>query len=152
MGGFHDGGDGDNVYLYPEYGAFASMLLDAAETRPKTVKEVNMKRILEVYPDLVAVDKEKALVSLYDGSWDEKAFALSKRYPIPLDGVLTGRWVGLLSPQDSFVKKSASQNAVLSLFPGVWYYLNTSRGLMLTIIVTDKGEYWVKLSEKPKWY
>lgn len=152
FGGFWESGDKKEVYLLPEYGYFASMIIDAALTMPEAVRDLSVRAIREDYPDLGLINRDSFLSYLYQGKLTKENIKLSKRYTIPLKGVLRGYWISLFSHQDSFnLTQSNEDNLTLSLFPGIWYYLSKERELMLQIIVSESGEYWLRTKQKPKW-
>lgn len=127
------------------------MLIDAAETFPEGVAELNIKAVKRDNPDLGAINREAFLSSLFEGSLSKKTIKLSRKFSVPLDGVLSGYWVSLFSHSYSFTLHSTGDGETLSLLPGVWYYLNEDREMMLEIVLTDDGEYRVKHRAKPKW-
>lgn len=151
FGGFSDGGEEKNVYLLSEWGYFASMLIDAAETFPEGVARINIDALKKDNPDLGAINREVFLSSLFEGSLSRKTIKLSRKFAVPLEGVLSGYWVSLFSHSYSFTLDSTGDKETLSLLPGIWYYLNTDRNMMLEIVLTDDGEYRVKHKAKPKW-
>ncbi len=151
FGGFSDGGEEGTVYLLSEWGYFAAMLIDAAESFPEGVAELNIKAVKRDNPDLGAINREAFLASLFDGSLSKKTIKLSRKFNVPLDGVLSGYWVSLFSHSYSFTLYSTGDGETLSLLPGVWYYLNEDREMMLEIVLTDDGEYRVRHKAKPKW-
>lgn len=151
FGGFSDGGEEARVYLLSEWGYFAAMLIDAAETFPQGVAELNIKALKRDNPDLGAINREAFLASLFEGSLTKKTIKLSRKFNVPLDGVLSGYWVSLFSHSYSFTLYSTGDGETLSLLPGVWYYLNEDREMMLEIVLTDDGEYRVRHKAKPKW-
>ncbi len=151
FGGFSDGGAEGVVYLLSEWGYFASMLIDAAESFPQGVAELNIKAVKRDNPDLGAINREAFLASLFEGSLAKSTIKLSRKFNVPLEGVLSGYWVSLFSHSYSFTLNSTGDGETLSLLPGVWYYLNEDRKMMLEIVLTDDGEYRVKHKAKPKW-
>ncbi len=151
FGGFFDGGDEENVYLLSEWGYFAAMLIDAAETFPEGVARLNIGAVKRDNTDLGAINREVFLSSLFEGSLSKKTITLSKKFNVPLEGVLSGYWVSLFSHSTSFTLSSTGDKETLSLLPGVWYYLNCDRSMILEIVLTDDGEYRVKHKAKPKW-
>lgn len=151
FGGFYERGNEKKVYLLPEYGYFASMLIDAALVMPHSINELSVSSIKKDYPDLGIINRESFLSSLYQGQLEERKIKLSKLYKVPLDGVLKGYWISLFSHNYSFVLASGNEDLTLSLFPGVWYYLCVERKMILEVVITDSGEYWTKLKAMPKW-
>lgn len=151
LGGFWEPGDGKEVYVEPQYGYFAAMLVDAAETMPEAVRELSINAIKKDNPDLGALKREDFLSSLYSGTLTKKNMKLSKKYSVPLDGVLSGYWVSLFSHTSSFTLRGAGDEKTLSLLPGIWYYLNKDRSLILEIVITDDGRYYVKHKSRPRW-
>lgn len=150
FGGFWEGGE-RNVYLDAQSGYFAQMLIEAAETMPHAVREVSVEAIREYNPDLGAVRRDTFLTSLYAGTLEEGKLTLSKKFSVPLDGVLPGYWVSLFSHSSSFTLSGTGDGKTVSLLPGIWYYLNTERKMILEIVISDEGEYWVKHKAQPKW-
>lgn len=151
FGGFSDGGEEEKVYLLSEWGYFASMLIDAAETFPTGVAELNIKALKRDNPDLGAINREAFVSSLFEHGLTKKTIKLSQKFNVPLDGVLSGYWVSLFSHSYSFTLESTGDGETISLLPGVWYYLNEDRKMMLEIVLTDDGEYRIKHKAKPKW-
>lgn len=151
-GGYWNPGDYSTILCYPEYGSFLSMVLDAAEARPLCAKTLNLKALLHKYPDLPSLDRKIFLEGLYDGTLDNLETPYSRLYQVPLEGILKGRWISSLSLSESFSIDSISKDNAIRLFPGVWYYFNVERGLMLTVVITEEGEYSTRLSTPPKWY
>ena len=151
LGGFWEGGDSKKVYVQAPWGYFASMLIDAAETMPESVRELSVRALKDDNPDLGAIKREDFLSSLYSGTLSEKSITLSKKYSVPLDGVLNGYWVSLFSHSSSFTINTTGDGMTLSLLPGIWYFLNTDREMVLETVISDEGEYWVKHKAMPKW-
>ncbi len=151
LGGFWEPGESSKVYVQAPWGYFAAMLTDAAETMPECVRELSVRAIRDDNPDLGAIKREDFLSFLYRGSLKKNEITLSKKYSVPLDGVLNGYWVSLFSHSSSFTINTTGDGMTLSLLPGIWYYLNTERELMLEIVISDEGEYWVKHKALPKW-
>lgn len=151
LGGFWEGGDGRKVYVQSPWGYFAAMLIDAAETMPESVRELSVRALKFDNPDLGAINRGDFLSSLYSGTLSSSSITLSKKYSVPLDGVLNGYWESLFAHTSSFSIKRTGDGMTLSLLPGIWYYLNPERKMMLEIVISDKGEYWVKHKAMPKW-
>ncbi len=151
LGGFWEPGNEMTIYVEPQYGYFAQMLVDAAETMREAVRELSINAIKKDNPDLGALKREDFLLSLYSGTLSKKAAKLSKRFAVPLEGVLSGYWISLFSHSYSFTLNRGGDERELYLLPGIWYYLNKERSLILEIVITDDGEYWVKHKSKPKW-
>lgn len=151
FGGFWEEGDEKKVYVASEWGYFASMLVDAAETMPWAVGELSVRALKKNNPDLGALERNAFLLSLYSGTLSDKTIVLSKKFHVPLEGVLSGYWISLFSHSYSFTLFSAGGEESLFLLPGVWYYLNKERDLILEIVITEKGEYWVKHKSRVRW-
>lgn len=151
FGGYWEPGREDKVYVEPQLGYFAQMLVDAAETLSVAVKELSVDAIRADNPDLGAIKRESFLSSLYSGELSKSRIELSKKYTVPLDGVLSGYWASLFGHSSSFSFTGNGEGYSVSLFPGIWYYLNKERDLILEIVISDEGEYWVKHKAKPKW-
>ena len=151
FGGFWEDGDGAKVYVESEWGYFASMLVDAAETMPQAVSELSVRALRKNNPDLGALERESFLLSLYSGTLSEKTIVLSKKFHVPLEGVLSGYWISLFSHTYSFTLQSAGSDESVFLLPGVWYYLNKERDLILEIVISESGEYWVKHKSRIRW-
>lgn len=151
IGGFWEMGDGGKVWLTPEEGSFAEMIIDTASLYPEVTGTLRISRLKEVVPDLGAIDKESFIISLLEGSLDSKEIKLSKKYKVPLDGVMKGKWVSLYSHTQTIVISNAYDTGTVSLFPGVYHYLNLERNLMLTITLESDGRYWTRLSPPPSW-
>ena len=150
FGGFWEGGE-RKIYLDAQNGYFAQMLIDAAETMPEAVKEVSVASIRRYNPDLGAVRRDTFLSSLFSGTLKEGKLPLSRKFAVPLDGVLSGYWVSLFSHSSSFSLSGTGDGKTISLLPGIWYYLNKERKMILEIVISDEGEYWVKHKAQPKW-
>lgn len=151
FGGYWEPGREDKVYVEPQLGYFAQMLVDAAETLPVAVKELSIDAVRADNPDLGAIKRESFLSTLYSGELTKSKIELSKKYTVPLDGVLSGYWISLFGHSSSFSFTGNGEGRTLSLLPGIWYYLNKERDLILEIVISDDGEYWVKHKAKPKW-
>ncbi len=151
FGGFWEDGDGTKVYVESEWGYFASMLVDAAETMPQAVSELSVRALRKNNPDLGALERESFLLSLYSATLSEKTIVLSKKFHVPLEGVLSGYWISLFSHTYSFTLQSAGSDESVFLLPGVWYYLNKERDLILEIVISESGEYWVKHKSRIRW-
>ncbi len=151
LGGYWEPGREDKVYVEPQLGYFAQMLVDAAETLPVAVKELSIDAVRADNPDLGAIKRESFLSTLYSGELTKSKIELSKKYTVPLDGVLSGYWISLFGHSSSFSFIGNGEGRTLSLLPGIWYYLNKERDLILEIVISDDGEYWVKHKAKPKW-
>lgn len=151
FGGFSDGGRQKNVYLLSESGYFAAMLIDTAESFPEGVAELNITALRNENPDLGAINREVFISRLIERNLTKKTLKLSRKFSVPLEGVLSGYWVSLFSHSYSFTLSSTGKAEKVSLLPGIWYYLNTDRKMMLEIVLTDSGEYRVKHKAMPKW-
>ncbi len=151
FGGFWEEGEGTTVYLDSATGYFASMLLDAAETMPQAVSEVSVRAIMKKNPDLGALNRTEFLSRLFQGTLSSGKLSLSRKYSVPLDSVLSGYWVSLFSHQSSFTLRGKGDGRTLSLLPGIWYYLNTERDMILEIVITDDGEYRIRHKAAGKW-
>lgn len=150
FGGYWERGRKKTVYLYGEYGNFMNMLLEAAEVMPKAIKELSLLALMKDYPDLNSIDRSSFLSSLYEGRINKKTIKIAKRYNIEVTGLLSGRWHSLYSASQSFDYTSSS-SVTLNLYPGVWYYLCNERNRIFEIVITEDGNYWTKLKEKPRW-
>ena len=64
LGGFWEPGDDNKVWLSPEDGYFADMLIRAAETYPSPVSNISIKRLKERIPDPCAINRVSFLSSL----------------------------------------------------------------------------------------
>lgn len=142
--------EGDELLLYPENGRFASALLDAASYEPEIVSQISIKEILKNYPDLDGIDRVEFLEKLYEGNVDN--LNIAKKFRVPLDGVPSGRWESLSALSEALIITGVDEEGSVLLFPGVWYYLSVERKLMLTITISEDGEFFTRLSSPPKWY
>ena len=151
LGGFWEPGDNNKVWLSPEDGFFADMLISASETYPSPVSKTNIKRIKERIPDLGAINRVSFLSSLLEGKINDNEIELYKKYRVPLDGVPKGKWVSLYSHSQSISVSDVFDPGTVSLFPGVYHYINFNRDLMLTVTLDEKGSYHTRVSSPPLW-
>ena len=151
LGGFWEPGDNNKVWLSPEDGYFADMLIRAAETYPSPVSNISIKRLKERIPDPCAINRVSFLSSLLEGNIDNKEIELYKKYRVPLDGVPKGKWVSLYSHSQSMYVSDVFDPATVSLFPGVYHYINFDRDLMLTVTLDENGKYYTRVSSPPLW-
>lgn len=151
LGGFWEPGDNNKVWLSPEDGFFADMLIRASETYPSTVSKTSIKRIKERIPDLGAINRVSFLSSLLEGKINDNEIELYKKYRVPLDGVPKGKWVSLYSHSQSISVSDVFDPGTVSLFPGVYHYINFNRDLMLTVTLDEKGSYHTRVSSPPLW-
>ena len=151
LGGFWEPGDNNKVWLSPEDGFFADMLIRASETYPSPVSKTSIKRIKERIPDLGAINRVSFLSSLLEGKINDNEIELYKKYRVPLDGVPKGKWVSLYSHSQSISVSDVFDPGTVSLFPGVYHYINFNRDLMLTVTLDEKGSYHTRISSPPLW-
>ena len=151
LGGFWEPGDNNKVWLSPEDGFFADMLIRASETYPSPVSKTSIKRIKERIPDLGAINRVSFLSSLLEGKINDNEIELYKKYRVPLDGVPKGKWVSLYSYSQSISVSDVFDPGTVSLFPGVYHYINFNRDLMLTVTLDEKGSYHTRVSSPPLW-
>lgn len=151
LGGFWEEGDVKRVYVESQFGYFASMLVEAAEVMPEAVRELSVRALRKKNHDLGALERESFLSSLFKGTLNTSSPALSKKFHVPLEGVLSGNWVSLSSHSSSFTLISSGDKETLFLLPGIWYYLNKDRDLILEIVLSDNGEYYVKHKSRMRW-
>ena len=151
LGGFWEPGDNNKVWLSPEDGFFADMLIRASETYPSPVSKTSIKRIKERIPDLGAINRVSFLTSLLEGKINDNEIELYKKYRVPLDGVPKGKWVSLYSHSQSISVSDVFDPGTVSLFPGVYHYINFNRDLMLTVTLDEKGSYHTRVSSPPLW-
>ena len=151
LGGFWEPGDNNKVWLSPEDGFFADMLIRASETYPSPVSKTSIKRIKERIPDLGAINRVSFLSSLLEGKINDNEIELYKKYRVPLDGVPKGKWVSLYSHSQSISVSDVFDPGTVSLFPGVYHYINFNRDLMLTVTLDEKGSYHTRVSSPPLW-
>ena len=151
LGGFWELGDDNKVWLSPEDGYFADMLIRAAETYPSPVSNISIKRLKERIPDPCAINRVSFLSSLLEGNIDNKEIELYKKYRMPLDGVPKGKWVSLYSHSLSRYVSDVFDPGTVSLFPGVYHYINFDRDLMLTVTLDENGKYYTRVSSPPLW-
>ena len=151
LGGFWEPGDNNKVWLSPEDGYFADMLIRAAETYPSPVSNISIKRLKERIPDPCAINRVSFLSSLLEGNIDNKEIELYKKYRVPLDGVPKGKWVSLYSHPQSIYVSDVFDPGTVSLFPGVYHYINFDRDLMLTVTLDENGKYYTRVSSPPLW-
>ena len=151
LGGFWEPGDNNKVWLSPEDGFFADMLIRASETYPSPVSKTSIKRIKERIPDLGAINRVSFLTSLLEGKINDNEIELYKKYRVPLDGVPKGKWVSLYSHSQSISVSDVFDPGTVSLFPGVYHYINFNRDLMLTVMLDEKGSYHTRVSSPPLW-
>ena len=151
LGGFWEPGDNNKVWLSPEDGFFADMLIRASETYPSPVSKTSIKRIKERIPDLGAINRVSFLSSLLEGKINDNEIELYKKYRVPLDGVPKGKWVSLYSHSQSISVSDVFDSGTVSLFPGVYHYINFNRDLMLTVTLDEKGSYHTRVSSPPLW-
>ena len=150
FGGFWEG-DGKCVWLTPEDGFFAETLLRLASDYPEAVSTLSVDRLRGKVSDLGSVDRVSIVSDIACGKVGEKEIRQYKRYPVPLDGVMKGRWVSLYSRSSTIVVSDVVDTPSVLLFPGIYHYLSVERGLMLTILVEEEGSYVLSLSQAPKW-
>ena len=151
LGGFWEPGDNNKVWLSPEDGFFADMLIRASETYPSPVSKTSIKRIKERIPDLGAINRVSFLSSLLEGKINDNEIELYKKYRVPLDGVPKGKWVSIYSHSQSISVSDVFDPGTVSLFPGVYHYINFNRDLMLTVTLDEKGSYHTRVSSPPLW-
>ena len=151
LGGFWEPGDNNKVWLSPEDSFFADMLIRASETYPSPVSKTSIKRIKERIPDLGAINRVSFLSSLLEGKINDNEIELYKKYRVPLDGVPKGKWVSLYSHSQSISVSDVFDPGTVSLFPGVYHYINFNRDLMLTVTLDEKGSYHTRVSSPPLW-
>ena len=151
LGGFWEPGDNNKVWLSPEDGFFADMLIRASETYPSPVSKTSIKRIKERIPDLGAINRVSFLSSLLEGKINDNEIELYKKYRVPLDGVPKGKWVSLYSHSQSISVSDVFDPGTVSLFPGVYHYINFNRDLMLTVTLDENGSYHTRVSSPPLW-
>ena len=151
LGGFWEPGDNNKVWLSPEDGFFADMLIRASETYPSPVSKTSIKRIKERIPDLGAINRVSFLSSLLEGKINDNEIELYKKYRVPLDGVPKGKWVSLYSHSQSISVSDVFDPGTVFLFPGVYHYINFNRDLMLTVTLDEKGSYHTRVSSPPLW-
>lgn len=151
MGGFWEPGDGKEVWLSPEDGYFASMLIDASSQYPDIVSTLSIKALKKVAPDFGAIDRTSFLTLLIEGKLDEKEFELYRKYGIPLDGIPKGNWVSLYHRSSSIIVSDVFNPGKVFLFPGIYHYISFERDLMLTITINEEGRYWTRVSKPPLW-
>ena len=151
LGGFWEPGDNNKVWLSPEDGFFADMLIRASETYPSPVSKTSIKRIKERIPDLGAINRVSFISSLLEGKINDNEIELYKKYRVPLDGVPKGKWVSLYSHSQSISVSDVFDPGTVSLFPGVYHYINFNRDLMLTVTLDEKGSYHTRVSSPPLW-
>ena len=151
LGGFWEPGDNNKVWLSPEDGYFADMLIRAAETYPSPVSNISIKRLKERIPDPCAINRVSFLSSLLEGNIDNKEIELYKKYRVPLDGVPKGKWVSLDAHSQSIYASDVFDPGTVSLFPGVYHYINFDRDLMLTVTLDENGKYYTRVSSPPLW-
>ena len=151
LGGFWEPGDNNKVWLSPEDGYFADMLIRAAETYPSPVSNISIKRLKERIPDPCAINRVSFLSSLLEGNIDNKEIELYKKYRVPLDGVPKGKLVSLYSHSQSIYVSDVFDPGTVSLFPGVYHYINFDRDLMLTVTLDENGKYYTRVSSPPLW-
>ena len=151
LGGFWEPGDNKKVWLSPEDGFFADMLIRASETYPSPVSKTSIKRIKERIPDLGAINRVSFLSSLLEGKINDNEIELYKKYRVPLDGVPKGKWVSLYSHSQSISVSDVFDPGTVSLFPGVYHYINFNRDLMLTVTLDENGSYHTRVSSPPLW-
>lgn len=151
LGGFWEPGDNNKVWLSPEDGFFADMLIRASEAYPSPVSKTSIKRIKERIPDLGAINRVSFLSSLLEGKINDNEIELYKKYRVPLDGVPKGKWVSLYSHSQSISVSDVFDPGTVSLFPGVYHYINFNRDLMLTVTLDEKGSYHTRVSSPPLW-
>ena len=151
LGGFWEPGDNNKVWLSPEDGFFADMLIRASETYPSPVSKTSIKRIKERIPDLGAINRVSFISSLLEGKINDNEIELYKKYRVPLDGVPKGKWVSLYSHSQSISVSDVFDPGTVSLFPGVYHYRNFNRDLMLTVTLDEKGSYHTRVSSPPLW-
>ena len=151
LGGFWEPGYNNKVWLSPEDGFFADMLIRASETYPSPVSKTSIKRIKERIPDLGAINRVSFLSSLLEGKINDNEIELYKKYRVPLDGVPKGKWVSLYSHSQSISVSDVFDPGTVSLFPGVYHYINFNRDLMLTVTLDEKGSYHTRVSSPPLW-
>ena len=151
LGGFWEPGDNNKVWLSPEDGFFADMLIRASETYPSPVSKTSIKRIKERIPDLGAINRVSFLSSLLEGKINDNEIELYKKYRVPLDGVPKGKWVSLYSHSQSISVSDVFDPGTVSLFPGVYHYINFNRDMMLTETLDENGSYHTRVSSPPLW-
>ena len=151
LGGFWEPGDNNKVWLSPEDGFVADMLIRASETYPSPVSKTSIKRIKERIPDLGAINRVSFISSLLEGKINDNEIELYKKYRVPLDGVPKGKWVSLYSHSQSISVSDVFDPGTVSLFPGVYHYINFNRDLMLTVTLDEKGSYHTRVSSPPLW-
>lgn len=151
LGGFWEPGGKSHVWLSPEEGYFASMLISVAETYPMPVSNLSVKRLKEAVPDLGAIDRGAFVYSLIEGKLDKEKIPLYKKYKVPLDGVPKGKWVSLYSHSSSIIVSDVFEPGTVSLFPGVYHYISFERDLMLTVNLEEDGRYYTKISAPREW-
>lgn len=151
LGGFWEPGKGKKVWLSPEDGYFIDMLLSASETYPAPISTLSVSKLKEAIPDLGSINRVSFLSSLLEGKVNKKEIELYKKYRVPLDGVPKGNWISLYSHSQSLTVSDVFEPGNVSLFPGIFHYINFDRNLMLTITVEEEGKYYTRVSSPPLW-
>ena len=98
-----------------------------------------------------AINRVSFLSSLLEGKINDNEIELYKKYRVPLDGVPKGKWVSLYSHSQSISVSDVFDPGTVSLFPGVYHYINFNRDLMLTVTLDEKGSYHTRVSSPPLW-
>ncbi len=150
LGGFHEPGDGGEVIMLPEYGAFSEMLLRAASYRAEPVARLSMSMVLDSGVDLQAVDESSFLADVFSGTLS-KGITLNGKESITIDTIPSGEWVSERYDIPSFSVPFSGRPAHFLLYPGVYRYAELERNLLLTIAVMEDGEISSIVSPLPVW-
>ena len=149
-GGFFEPGDGRTVFLLPEYGPFAEMLIRAASYRPEPVSALSMDRVVSSVDDLAAVDETAFLSDVFKGTL-QYGITLNERITFSLDTLPSGTWISERRDVPPFSVSFSGRPVSFSLYPGVYRYAEMEKHLLLTLIVSEEGEISHMVSALPVW-
>ena len=150
IGAFFEPGDNAHVQALPEYGAFASMLLRAAEYRAEPVSRLSMKDVMDSVPDLQAVDETAFLEDVFNGTLSY-GIKENEKHSFRLSSIPEGFWVSERFDVPSFVQVSSGDPVDFYLYPGVYRYAEAERKLLLTVIIDEEGEVSQMITAMPVW-
>ena len=150
IGGFFEPGDDSTVMILPEYGAFAEMLLRAAEYRPEPVARLSMRKVLDAVDDLQAVDETSFLVDVFNGTLGY-GVTLNEKKAVRFDSIPRGKWISERYDVPSFSVDFTGDIVNFMLYPGVYRYTLPEMNMLLTIIVDVKEDAAMMISSLPLW-
>lgn len=150
LGGFYEPGGERVISMLAENGSFADMLIGAASYRPDAVRRLSIQKVLETADNLQCIDEPSFLEDVFNGTLGY-GITFSDKIGFSSDTIPEGEWLSSRYDVRSFTVPFSGRPVHFLLYPGIYYYAQFDKNLLLTLVITEEYETSLMFSELPLW-